>query len=226
MRKLLKAVMVSTAALALGTGAAMAQMVAPYVGTSSFAPASAQTWDGYFVGGFGTWGTGQMYEGTPGPGGNILVDGWGAGVTVGGNMYLWDSIIVGVEADVAWTNFTGSRPDGPETVTHTVNWMGTARAVLGYDAGMFMPYLTGGPAFVQATRTTTDGAPNSANAMHFGYAVGGGVQVAVTDSVILDFRYLYSEYFPAVYDWSGVGTNPTIGPEVNTLTVGIKMPIN
>lgn len=226
MRKLWKAVMVSVAALAMGTGTAAAQMAAPYVGASSYAPAPAQTWDGIFVGAFGAWGTGQMYHTSLVPGNNILVDGWGLGASAGGNMYLWDSIIVGVEADIAWTNFTGSRAVAGGVSTHTVNWMGTARAVLGYDAGMFMPYVTGGAAFVQGTRTSSVGPqPNTASAMHVGYAVGAGVQMAVSDNVIVDLRYLYSEYFPSVYDWSGVGTNPTIGPEVNTITLGVKMPI-
>lgn len=228
MRNLAKTISASVLAGLIGTGAATAAdpVTVPYVAPTVYAPAPVQTWDGVFVGVFGGGGIGQAYHLT-GPMNNIGVAGGVIGATVGGNFYLTDSVLLGAEADIAWMNLTGSTTTfGGNTSTHTFNVMGSVRAVLGYDAGMFMPYITGGPAFTQGTRTSTAGAPNSASASHFGYAVGAGVQVAVTDNVILDLRYLYSEYLPAVYDWSGPGVNPTIGPELNTVTLGVKMPLN
>lgn len=214
----LAALMGSSAALA----ADMSTPVVPYVAPTTYAPAPASNWDGVFIGIFGGAGMGEA-DHTSGPGTNdASLTGMLVGVSIGANAYLSDGIVGGVEADIAWSNITGTAT-AIGTSEHTIGWMGSLRGVLGYDAGAFMPYLTGGLAVANATRTSTLGGPgNTANATHFGYTVGGGVEVAATDNLVIDLQYRYSNFGSQEYDWSGGGINPTIALSTHTVSAGLK----
>src|SRR5688500_4887311 len=106
----------------------------------------AYSWTGFYAGINGGWGWGHSdWDGFLS---NTDVSGGLIGGTLG---YNWQTgpLVFGVEGDVAWSNIHGSFtnaacPLGCETQN---TWLGTARARLGYAAGRFMPYVTGGAAF-------------------------------------------------------------------------------
>lgn len=101
-----------------------------------------------------------------------------AGVTYGGFVginWLWDDVVLGVEADYTRASFKSTSSFGPYglfrdsgtdrySVTSTstsrakVSDLVTLRGRVGWAAGMFMPYLTAGVAFANVdSRATTSG---------------------------------------------------------------------
>lgn len=179
------------------------------------------SWDGAFIGVFGGGGWAFADHVADPPNNDLDLSGWLIGVNAGVNFTLTDGIVAGIVGDIAWSNIDGEAQFANFT-THNIDWMGSLRGRLGFDGGAFMPYVTGGLAFAHGTRTTSAGAPNSAEATHIGWTVGAGVEFAVTEDVSVDLLYRYSDLGEQLYDWSGPGTNPTIGLTTHTLTVGLN----
>ena len=80
--------------------------------------------------------------------GGISTSGGLVGGTVGYN-YQYDRAVFGVEGDIDWANINGGTttagcPLGCQTKD---TWLSTVRGRLGYAAGRFMPFVTGGGAF-------------------------------------------------------------------------------
>jgi outer membrane immunogenic protein len=78
-----------------------------------------------------------------------------------------------------------------------VEWDASIRARLGYSFGRVMIYGTGGLAFAQVDATTRSTAPvvtgASRSTNHFGFTVGGGLEYAVTNNLILGVEYRYTQ---------------------------------
>lgn len=189
---------------------------------------TAGNWDGPFIGVFAGAGWGEA-DHQPGPGfpgdpaGNdIDLSGWLVGVNAGVNFTLTDGIVAGVVGDIAWSNIGGSEDFGLFGVTdHDINWVGSVRGRLGFDGGAFLPYLTAGLAFANATRHTEFPAPEDADATHIGWTVGAGVEFAVADNVSLDLLYRFSDYGAEEYDF-GNPVNPSVELTTHTISLGLN----
>ncbi|MDB5539589.1 MAG: autotransporter outer rane beta-barrel protein [Devosia sp.] len=160
------------------------------------------SWDGAYVGGFVGYGWGTVLDDN----GDIPLgldddqlglSGWLIGATLGANFTVAEGFVVGAVGDIAWSNISGY--DSDTDLGYDVNWMGSLRGRAGFDAGAFMPYLTGGLAFAGAT---ADIGPDSSTQMHFGWTAGAGVEVAATENLSVDLLYRYSDYGSATYDLS------------------------
>jgi outer membrane immunogenic protein len=188
----------------------------------------ASDWSGFYIGinGGGAWGrTNTSMATTNDPAGffdlaNIAgVNAAGtnhintSGAVAGGQIgYIWQSgrAIFGLEAAFDWTNLKGSRTnsqayfDNPGIFTVSQNpssdWLFTFLARIGYDAGSWYPYLTGGLAVADLkygfNYTDATFAPACACAASFsqtkaGYAVGGGVAVKLSSNWSLRGEYLF-----------------------------------
>ncbi|VEJ44855.1 outer membrane beta-barrel protein [Bartonella vinsonii] len=95
-----------------------------------------------------------------------------------------------------------------ETLSHTLkqNWSGATRVRIGFAADRFMPYVAGGIAYVQLQDTVSislkkeDGRVVSSKNLTdetktmIGYTVGGGVDFAMLDNVIVRAEYRYSDF--------------------------------
>jgi outer membrane immunogenic protein len=116
------------------------------------------------------------------------------GLVGGGIGYNWQSgaWVFGVEGDISYADITGSAlksevftpPCTEEGCTAEVNWFGTGRLRLGYAAGNWLPYVTGGLAFGGVEGTADLGACGMVTSCGFdetrvGYTVGGGTEVAL-----------------------------------------------
>jgi len=186
-------------------------------------------WDGPYIGVFAGYGWGEADHtaaGGVGPlpvGGNdIDLTGWLLGVTAGANVNVSDGVILGIAGDLAWANKTGEIEGGAfDGTTHTVNWEGSLRGVLGFDGGAFMPYVTAGVAFANATRHTELFGGLDADASHIGWTAGAGVQIAATEDLAIDLQYRYSDFGAQVYDFSA-GTDPEIALTQHQFTVGLN----
>lgn len=221
MKALNKTALIFVAATSLASTAQAADLAIMEPTTFAAEPAGG-SWEGFYIGVHGGYASG-LADHQPaipvGPGGNgfdINVAGAFGGVQAGGNFYLSDTIVGGIEADLSLANITGSTPGFGGTINYKVNWTGSVRARLGYDAGQFLPYVTGGVAFANATRTTLA----SDTQTYVGWTVGAGVEYAATDSLSLGLEYRYSDYGNKTFATGG--TPPSIKLTDHQVRIGLN----
>ena len=122
-----------------------------------------------------------------------------------------NGIVVGLEADLSWTNFgdkavfvfPGDTAIGDPPVTFTTNyqmdWFSTVRGRIGLPFGRLLIYGTGGLAFADVSMKTTVvvgdppmGALTGAKEeTKVGWTLGGGTEYAITDHVTIKAEALY-----------------------------------
>jgi outer membrane immunogenic protein len=142
-------------------------------------------WTGFYVGinGGGGWGS-STWDGI----GDFSVSGGVIGVTAGYN-YQINQFVLGAEADLDWSNISGSNNGcffGCETRSA---WFSTVRGRLGYSFDRFMPFLTAGLALGDI-RATTSFLPGG-SITNVGWTVGAGFEVALFGNVTAKAEYLY-----------------------------------
>jgi outer membrane immunogenic protein len=177
------------AVLAALTSAALAADLgrpAPYYAPQYAPPPPPYSWTGFYVGVNGGGGFGNSNWDTTG---SFNVSGALLGGTVGYN-YQWANAVLGVEGDIDWSNIKGSTAAFCAGGCTTANsWLSTARGRIGYAAGRFMPYLTGGVAFgnIKASTPLFAGATGTSA----GWTLGGGIEGAVVGNWSVKAEYLY-----------------------------------
>lgn len=219
MKTTFKTALLSCAALCLTGTSYAADLI--LVDPPMYSPTPAANWEGFYAGvqlGFASGFADHIMD--P-PNNDLSLSGGLLGGQIGYNMYLADQFVGGIEAEFNATNITGGDVLLPGEPTHTINWLGSFSGRLGYDAGQFLPYISGGVAFASATRTTEVGPPgNTATASHLGWTVGAGLEFSATDTLSIDLQARYYDLGEQLYIWSGPGTDPTIHLTASTVTVG------
>jgi opacity protein-like surface antigen len=91
--------------------------------------------------------------------------------------YNWQfgQFVVGVESDISATDFEG------------MNWLATVRGRLGYAWDRVMPYATAGLAIAEIDTPFV----GSSSETDTGWTAGGGIEVAVSDTISLRAEYLH-----------------------------------
>ena len=196
MNRLTTTLLSSIAVLGFASAAQAADLVI-YEPMEPAYSAPSGSWDGPYIGIFGGYGTGDL---TDEAGGDI--EGWLLGVNAGVNFTLTDGIIAGVVGDMAWSDMSQGE--------FTLPWVGSVRGNLGFDGGVFMPYLTAGLA---GGYGEVDGVDEN---FHFGWTAGAGVAFAATEDLSVDLQYRYTDLSPEEYG----GTNA--GAEYHQITVGLN----
>lgn len=175
-------------------------------------------WDGAYIGGFVGYGWGTLMDDdgniTPTAPNETDLSGWTVGAKLGANFSVGGGLVLGAEGDVAWAGIGGY--NNADDIDYDINWTSSLRGRVGYDAGAFMPYLTGGLALAGAT--VSDG-PTDNSQVHFGWTAGAGVEVAATEQISLDLNYRYSDYGQATYD---VGTPSDLDLRTHAVTAGVN----
>jgi outer membrane immunogenic protein len=147
------------------------------------------TWTGPYIGINGGWGWGSSDYGGGAFAGSPDVDGALVGGTLGYNWQM-GAAVFGLEGDIDWSDIRGSAPCGGGTTCDTHNtWLGTVRGRLGYAAGQFMPYVTGGLA-VGSFRTAVNGV-GSTSTTNAGWTVGAGLEAVISGPLTAKIEYLY-----------------------------------
>jgi outer membrane immunogenic protein len=190
---------------------------APAVGIVS----TTGNWDGLFIGAFAGAGWGTV---TDEDGYFAAIDtetdltGWQVGVTAGANFTVSEAIVAGIVGDIAWSDLSGDLAvDGS---SYKVDWTGSIRGRLGFDGGAFLPYVTAGVAFANAT-VTDEGVPVYEDTQtHIGWTAGAGVEFAVADNVSLDLQYRYTDY--GTKDYNLNGTDYSFGLTSHAVTAGVN----
>ncbi len=193
-------------------------------------PPPAYDWTGFYVGGTlgGAWGSFNPSSSTVTvPAGelsaadvqainaaglqSIRPDGFTGGFEAG---YNWQpsNLLLGVEGDIESFRLSGSATSGPVlyhggagTFTVTSNastdWLATARGRLGYVAGTWLFYATGGAAFTNlhgnfSFSETAFGGSEAASlsSSRTGYAVGGGIEASLSRQWSVKAEYLFVDF--------------------------------
>jgi outer membrane immunogenic protein len=199
------ALTLSSASLAADRPAKKAVVPAPVETSKSY------NWTGLYVGmngGYGTnhseisdvqFGTGVLYP-YPDEGGKFKMMGSLIGGQLGYN-YQWDQVVFGLEADLDYTHKKGTYafPEpNPINLNGKIQAIGTARARLGYAFDKVLVFATGGIAYATTKATLTSVAPPvvtaSSTKAYTGFAVGGGVEYALSQNWIVKADYLHINF--------------------------------
>lgn len=132
---------------------------------------------------------------------SIARDGYTAGVLIGYDHRLANvpGVVVGVEADGAFTDISGATAGDGFTIRGSTKWLATVRGRLGYSFGNSMLYGTAGLAQTNGKVTGSDGAMTaSASADRInGFAYGVGLESYVFGNVGIRLEALKIDWRPA-----------------------------
>ena len=179
------------AVLALGVASASAADLPRRQAMPAKAPmymAPIYSWTGPYIGINGGGGWGRSNFSSPLATDNFNTSGGLVGGTLGYN-YQINQMVLGVEGDIDWSNIRGSTLCGGLSCETRNNWLGTVRGRVGYAAGRFMPYVTGGAAFGDI-KTSVAGIGDSSTTKA-GWTVGGGLEANIAGPWSAKVEYLY-----------------------------------
>ncbi|WP_336813737.1 outer membrane protein [Bosea sp. MMO-172] len=178
----------------------------------------AFTWTGFYVGanaGY-AWGNVNTSNGWGWGGRTTTVgdlDGFVGGGQVGYN-YQMGQFVLGLEADLQGADLnTGRNIYGDRVKTE---YFGTVRARVGVAFDRFLPYVTAGWAYGNVKTSFSDIAGNiysSDNSHTAGYAIGAGIEYAVTNNIVAGVEYLYVD----LGDKRVLGSNVKLGTDFSVV---------
>ncbi len=155
------------------------------------------SWTGLYVGIEGAGSFGNSVENYIVSGAStsaFSVNGVMGGGTIGYN-YQVGSFVFGLEADLSGGSMTGSTicRDGVSTCATKSTWLATERGRLGYAIDRTLLFVTGGfaEADVSAQVSTPSVGSNTETYTRSGYALGAGVEYALTQNWTVKADYLY-----------------------------------
>jgi high affinity Mn2+ porin len=217
-------------ALALASPADAADLVkAPY-------RAALFDWTGFYVGAhtgysLGTSGSALRDPALTSTSGHF--SGVIGGVQAGYNWQFPSGLLLGVEADLTFpsyltSNFTLGPIGTPRTaLDQQWDYVGTARGRIGYTAGPWLAYATGGLAIAgeRFLNTPAGGVQEKHIAAGLGWAAGAGVEHAFSPHWTLRLEYLYSQFERAnVVFASGTQFSSTL--DFQSLRLGLNRKID
>lgn len=158
----------------------------------------AYNWSGVYVGGALGWAS-IGYDELENDYDDRRDDGFAGALYVGYNFQM-DNLVFGVEGDL---NFRTAEPEDPNTNPFSQNLGGSVRGRIGYAFDRFLPYFTAGVAIADFEADHDGNGDDVADKTMTGYAVGGGIEWAATDNIILRAQYLYSDFGKDTFEFSG-----------------------
>jgi high affinity Mn2+ porin len=222
----------SVAALALGRPAVAADLRLPVK-----APYAALfDWTGFYIGAHTGYSRGSsantLSDPVPTPGSGHF-SGVIGGVQAGHNWRFGSGLLLGVEADVTFpsyltSNFTTALIATPRTgFAEEWDYVGTARGRIGYTAGPWLAYATGGLAVAgeRFLNTPVGSIEEKHVAARLGWAAGAGVEYAFAPHWTLRLEYLYSQFERANVRFAS-GTQYSSTLDLQSLRLGINRKID
>ncbi len=221
-----------------GVAAFAADVLVPIPPAEQAAPGEAPVWSGLYAGfnlGYGFAGEDEVDaqafpDEQPIILGTLSPEGLLGGVQAG---YNWQTghVVFGVEADLQMSDIhaEGTAEAFDQTLgtsSTALDWYGTVRGRIGYAAGRNLFYATGGLAYggLDGTIETVGADGYSAtletpDEIALGYAVGGGVEHALTERVSLRGDYQFVHFGDTasgpVLDPAGLDTGVTASSDVD-----------
>ena len=115
-------------------------------------------------------------------------------------------LVYGVEADIGYGHPSKTKAFGTNAMKIEEGVSGTVRGRVGYAVDRALVYGTGGLAWANFDTTVTNGFVTEKNdKTRLGYAVGGGVEYAVTNNVSVKGEYLYENFGKMNKNFASVG---------------------
>jgi opacity protein-like surface antigen len=159
------------------------------------------------------------------------VNGRGVGAQAG-CLAARDRVRYGFFGDLMDTNAQGNTqalpPNQQDGFVHTAfDWLGTLRAVGGYDLGSgFTAYLTGGAAAASVQMRLCKGASCAPSSQTmWGLAVGGGMQYRLLRRLSTSVEYLYFHFEDKPFPRSGIAVvgdrDVAVNPDAHVLRVAL-----
>ena len=135
------------------------------------------------------------------------------GAHAGYNYEFPQGFVIGLEGDIDYVNLSKTQNFSGATFTESdkfkTDWQGSIRARAGYAFDRILPYVTGGVAFgdekftVSGFDTVTGAFGGSKSTTRTGWTVGGGVEYAMTDNILLRAEVRYSDFGKKTYQFAG-----------------------
>lgn len=199
----------------LASGSEAADVVAPADGPGG--------WGGLYLGAFGGYNdTSFDWHESAGLGnydGNI--NSFNGGLFAGYNFEV-DRIVLGVEGEASL--FTGdasfSNVPGPDRIDANPDWEFAVKGRLGYDAGMFMPYVGVGYSWMKLD-TTWVGPDVDVSETHQGIMAGVGTDVAIAANFFGRLEYMHTWLSEESYTYCSPGCNADIRLGENAFRLGL-----
>ena len=170
--------------VASGSAADLPMKAPPYL-----APAPVTLWNGFYIG--ANVGYGWADVGTSGFSNNL------DGVIGGGQIgYNWQTgpLVFGVEGDFQGSGESRTDTGGIFTVDQDIPWFATLRGRIGYAAGPWLLYATGGAAWENYKLSVSAlGTSVSDNTTKTAWTVGGGVEWMFVPQWSAKLEYLYMD---------------------------------
>jgi outer membrane immunogenic protein len=224
----MKKLLLTSAMLCGLAGQALAADAIVYSDPAPMADAPlAFAWTGAYIGGqVGyLWGDGD-FRSLAGDA-TIEPDGWLAGLYAGYNYQMANNIVLGADADFAWSGADDSTTAYDDlgavgTLDTEMKWEGALRARLGYAVERFLPYVAGGVAFgklkgeVYNALGEYQGSDSDTNV---GWTLGVGLDYAFTDNIIARAEYRYTDL--GTFDGSVAGFGSKTDYQTNDVRMGV-----
>ena len=219
--------------LALGGRAAAADAGLPVKAAPS---QSIFDWTGLYVGAHAGFSRGASSAVLTDPAatatGNVF-DGMIGGVHAGYNYRLPSGLLLGVEADFSFPNYltsnsvVSSLATARSDVTEQWDYVGTVRGRVGYTAGPWLAYATGGLAWAGERFLHTPAVGNNEKILNtrLGWAAGGGVEYALAPHWSARLEYLYSRFERADIGFAS-GTHYASTLDFQALRLGLNRKID
>jgi high affinity Mn2+ porin len=164
--------------------------------------------------------------------GNVF-DGMIGGVQAGYNYQLRSGVLLGVEAAISFPNYLpSSHVVSSITTAHSDieeqwDYVATARGRVGYVAGPWLTYATGGLAWTGERFLNSPAIGNNEKTLNtrLGWAAGGGVEYGFAPHWSVRLEYLYSQFGRASITFPS-GTQYTSTMDFQSLRVGLNRKID
>src|SRR5450631_3747355 len=197
---------------------------------------SVLDWTGLYVGAHAGFGRGSSTAVLADPATSTTSNAFGGligGVQAGYNYQLPSGMLLGVEADMSFPNYltsnsvVSSLATVRSDVTEQSDYMATARGRVGYVAGPWLVYATGGLAWAGERFLNTPAIGSNEKTLHtrLGWAAGGGVEYAFAPHWSLRLEYLYSQFGKADITFPSA-TQYTSNLDFQSLRVGLNRKID
>jgi outer membrane immunogenic protein len=223
---------VSAAAVEFAAAADLPYMKSP---PSADVPAS---WAGFYLGGQVGYGTDSVRWRNLGASTffsplNAGTRDRGSGVIGGGQLgynFQYNRFVFGIEGSASAADFDRSfaSPYFPATDVWSskLTWLTTATGRVGYGFDTWLPYIKGGFAAGNVETSIRNNAVISqGSAVHSGWTVGGGVEVAITRQLSLGLEFMHTDLSRST-DINGpqivIGTGAAVTGTAETYGVGLR----
>lgn len=190
-------VLVATTGVVSATAADLGTIYPPIIDI----PSPAFSWSGFYAGIYAGYGNGRATSTGVATGSVSPVDVQGAllGGTVGANAQF-GNFVLGAEGDLAWSGVKGSATCAGAPAydcNGSLDWVGSAKARGGIAVDRVLLFGTAGVAVGGITASTNPAPPASTGTFSstvWGWTVGGGAELAVTDALSVKAEYGYYDF--------------------------------